>query len=277
MVETINVGDGRVMCKFETSNRVVKKMYMDPSALELAENPDAQELPPAYGQQMVGAEQAPAITGRVQLSMPGTQRDGAMGWVMAPGIPDAMGNIKVQLDGEATIVEIPSSYLQQIQGATMDGISGSLRTGERVEIQNMNPMAGAPNHNGRTGAVETVEPGTGNVVVRLDEAVDGTARLVLNPGYLKSLETGMDAAPPVQHPALRPQVAHQPNQAAFGAVASSASLQPGDMVRIKGMAARPQHDGKVGTIKQSTPDGLLVELQGENTSLILNASYLEAC
>jgi hypothetical protein len=200
-VEVPNVGDGRVMVRFEMSNRLVKKLYLASSALERVE-PEAHELPPAAGQapQVVNgvavpvARETTALRGRVRiinLAMR-PEHDGKFATVIPPGLPDASGCISVQIEGEPTILEIPPSYLEVIDanaGAPIANesheLAGGFRQGEHVRIVN---LASRPQHNGKQGVVESMDR-AGSLMVRLSEpTTDGTTRLALSPAHLQSLE-----------------------------------------------------------------------------------------
>eukprot|EP00929_Paragymnodinium_shiwhaense_P035511 TRINITY_DN19152_c0_g1_i1.p1 TRINITY_DN19152_c0_g1~~TRINITY_DN19152_c0_g1_i1.p1 ORF type:complete len:492 (-),score=133.55 TRINITY_DN19152_c0_g1_i1:269-1687(-) len=305
-VEVPNVGDGRVLCKFEVSDKCVKKMYMDPNSIERCDAPAAHELPPGYGRapqaQNGVARPTVGISGRVRLVglPPQSTNHGAMGWVVAPGIPDAAGCVKVQLDGQPTVVELPTTYLEKVEGATIEGAGSHLRTGERVEIVNMN--TGGTNHNGRVGTVETLDPATGTVVVCFDEVLQGNARISVNPAFVKSLETGRVGQQPMLQPTIsinpmpqggvqqqmqqpmmqQPMGFQQPMQQFAqpqqpmmqpAAAVSPSGIKAGDWVVCSGVPARPQYEGKPAIVEAVKPEGLLLKLVGESSSLILQESY----
>jgi hypothetical protein len=207
LVETPNVGDGRVMVKFQ-HGAVLKKMYFDPSALEKCE-PLPHEVPtfqapPAARMAMPGQGQAiaPRVTGRVRIvgltARP--EHDGKFGWVVPPGIPDPMGHVKVQLDGGAggaTVLDLPPSYLEQCQdpAAMPPAAFGEdpyrqvqmvnetgLNQGDRVLVKG---LAARPQYNGKTAVVEST--GGAEVLVRFEDPSLMGIQLHLKPSYLDRL------------------------------------------------------------------------------------------
>jgi len=308
-VEVPNVGDGRILVKFDESERVSKKLYFDPAVLELVEQQGTgqQESQENAGDLAAGARVR--IVGLVVRP----EYDGKFGWVTSNEVTPS-GNMKVQLDGTSgtQVLEIPPSYLEPVfDGATppadlafaaapvVPESFGGFRIGERVQIVN---LVGRPQHQGRTGIVESVDPTTGTVLVDLDEKTEMAAKLSLNPAHLQSLDNPADAqslnvpatmapnevnmvatgptimsvppAGPTSVPAAMPDFAGMAPQAAMqapqmpeqvpGPAQAPGGMQPGAQVRIKGLeVARPQYNGQVGVIEAMQPGGdYMVTLDG---------------
>lgn len=170
--------------------------------LEPADAPEAHELPPAAGrgpESLVGAaavamqRNAPISSPWVRItSIPNRpQHDGKLGQVMGTGVPDAQGLLHVQLEGEATVLQVPAAYLQPEQGPAtittgpMQGNTTGLQQGDQVRIRST-----LPQHGGKVVTVETPDAGTGNVVVRFDDSgmVGSLTRLAVSPAHLETLD-----------------------------------------------------------------------------------------
>eukprot|EP00928_Gymnodinium_smaydae_P004145 TRINITY_DN1143_c1_g1_i1.p1 TRINITY_DN1143_c1_g1~~TRINITY_DN1143_c1_g1_i1.p1 ORF type:complete len:471 (-),score=115.83 TRINITY_DN1143_c1_g1_i1:93-1505(-) len=302
-VEQANCGDGRVMARF-THNGVVKKLYLEASALEkidAAAHGLSTELPgnAAAPPTITTTPQPAQLSGTVRIINLGVrpEHNGKLAHVLQPGIPDASGRVKVQVEGTATVLDLPPSYLELVAPeapcdttALPDSATqvGGMRLNEHVQIHS---LASRPHHNGRTGIVESLDAVNNTLVVALDHVgPDGVGRLALSPNYVKSLETPGDvAANPLMQQggsAQAPQVEAAPAAAVAPAAAEASAvsaLQPGDRVRVVNLGARPEYDGQtcvVQSIHDAATGEVVVGFEDPALAanmLLLGPDYLERC
>lgn len=303
-VEQANCGDGRIMAKF-THNGVIKKLYLDPSAVEKI---DAEahglstELPP---QNTLGSAAAPLAAAAAPKAMSGTVRivnlsvrpeyNGKIAQVLPPGIPDANGRLKVQVEGNAaTVLDLPPSYLEPLDPEPAGDATvlpettefAGLRLQERVQIHG---LASRPHHNGRTGIVESLDAANNTIVVAFDHVgPDGVGRVALNPNYLSSLDQPCGSAAAGSGSAHAPII--EPNPAALVEAAqvdqntgSEAPFQPGDRVRVRNLAPKPEYNGQtciVKAIHDASTGEVVVGFESPDLAqnmLLLGPDYLERC
>lgn len=137
--------------------------------------------------------------------------------------------------------------------------------GDFVQIINLEAR---PQHNGKTAFVESVSPA--GIRVHLEDNSNGAVVLDLMPGYLQLIERGTLGAA-------------ADGSGGFGGVVEggpAAGAQVGDMVRIVGLASRPQHNGRLARVEVPNSGGNVIVSLADNvsdgvTKLAVNAAYLE--